>query len=442
MHTENRHLRSARIGLLLAGLVFAPAAVSAPPIAHWTLENGARVYFIEARELPMVQLSVLFDAGSARDPSGRSGLAWLGNRLLREGAGGVTADEIAERFEDLGAEFGNDSQRDTASLSLRSLSERRLLDPALDLFARILALPDFPEAALARERTRALVALRQSRQQPGEVASRAFYELLYGSHPYAGEPRGSEAGLQAVTRADLVAHHRRYYVGANALLALVGDLSRAEAEELAQRLLGQLPAGEPAAAPPAVAAPARAVQKHIPHPSSQSHILMGQPAVTRTDPDYFPLLVGNYTLGGSGLVSRLARELREKRGLSYGMYSYFLPMRERGPFVLGLQTKNAQRGEALAIARRTLAEFVASGPSAEELAAARKNLTGGFALRLDSNRKLVEQLALIGFYRLPLDYLDQFIARIEAVTLEQVRAALARRLQPDQMVTVTVGGAR
>lgn len=442
MRAEQRHRRSARIGLLLAGLVLAPAAVSAPPIAHWTLENGARVYFIEARELPMVQLSVLFDAGSARDPSGRSGLAWLGNRLLREGAGGLTADEIAERFEDLGAEFGNDSQRDTASLSLRSLSERRLLDPALDLFARLLALPDFPEAALARERTRALVALRQSRQQPGEVASRAFYELLYGDHPYAGDPRGSEAGLQAVTRADLVAHHRRYYVGANALLALVGDLSRAEAEELAQRLLGQLPAGAPAAAPPAVAAPARAVQKHIPHPSSQSHILMGQPGVARADPDYFPLLVGNYTLGGSGLVSRLARELREKRGLSYGMYSYFLPMRERGPFVLGLQTKNAQRDEALAIARRTLAEFVASGPSAEELAAARKNLTGGFALRLDSNRKLVEQLALIGFYRLPLDYLDTFIARIEAVTLEQVRAALARRLQPDQMVTVTVGGAR
>jgi zinc protease len=245
-----------------------------------------------------------------------------------------------------------------------------------------------------------------------------------------------------VTRADVVEFYRRHYVGANAVLALVGDLRGDEARALAQRLLGDLPAGVPPPVLPPVAERAKGERKILAHPSSQVHILMGQPGMTRTDADYFPLLVGNHILGGGGLVSRLAEEIRERRGLSYSVYSYFSPLRERGPFIVGLQTENARRGEAEKVMRRTVAEFIAQGPTEQELVAAKQQLAGGFPLRIDSNRKIADYLAAIGFYRLPLGYLDEFMARIEAVSAEQVREAVRRRLNVDTMLTVTVGGGK
>jgi zinc protease len=183
-----------------------------------------------------------------------------------------------------------------------------------------------------------------------------------------------------------------------------------------------------------------ALEQRIAHPSSQTHILLGQPGIRRDDADYYALYVGNHVLGGGGLVSQLSNEVREKRGLSYSVYSYFLPMGERGPFQLGLQTRNDQVDEALQVLRDTLATYVAEGPSAEELEAAKNNITGGQALRIDSNRKILEYLAVIGFYELPLDYLETFNAKVEAVTLEQVREVFRRRIQPERMLTVLVGG--
>jgi len=422
-------------------LGIAPAGAS-PHIQHWTLDNGVRVYFVEARELPMVQLSIAFDAGSARDPAGRKGLAALTSRLLREGAGDIDADAFASRIEALGADFSTGASVDLASVGLRSLSDRKLFDPALELVALVLNSPRLPAEALERERARALVRLRQSRQQPGEVAGRAFQELLYGTHPYGSETQGNEEGLKAVTRDEIVDFQRTYYRGANAVLALVGDLDRAEAESIARRLVGRLPRGSVAPPLPPVKDLSQPVEKRIEHPSAQTHILIGQPGINRVDPDLFPLAVGNYTLGGGGLVSRLANEIREKRGLAYSVYSYFSPMRERGPFTLGLQTRNDQVDEALAVVRQALAEFIRTGPDASELAAAKQNLTGGFALRLDSSRKILDQITYIGFYGLPLDYLDRYIARVEAVTLEQVRAAWQRHLDAQRLVTVIVGGSR
>lgn len=421
------------------------AANATPRIEHWVLENGAQVYFVENHDLPMLAVRVAFDAGSARDPAGRGGLSMLASGLLDEGSGDLNADAIAAQFEGVGAEFSVTSDRDLAGIGLRTLSDRALREPALDLFARVIREPSFPDAALERERGRALLALKQADESPGDVATKAFFRRLYGSHPYAAPPEGDEAGLRAVTRADLVAFHHRYYVGRNAVLALIGDASRSEAEAIAKRVLGSLPAGEVAPALPAVdtaVRPANGADRLIPHPSTQTHIMMGEVGMSRTDPDYFPLLVGNYVLGGGGFVSRLTDEIRTKRGLSYSVYSYFYPLREPGPFILGLQTRNDQRREALAIARRVLTTFVEQGPTAAELAAAKKNLTGGFPLRIDSNGKIAEYLTLIGFYHLPLTYLDDFIRNVESVTADQVRAAFQRHIHPGNELTVIVGGAR
>jgi zinc protease len=425
---------------MLLLLAVALNAAASPRIQHWQTANGARVLFVEAHELPMVQLRVVFDAGSARDRSDRSGLASLTNAMLSQGAGGLDTDQIATRFEDLGAEFGSESLRDMGLVELRSLSEPTRLGPAAELLGTVLARPDFPAAALERERTRFLTALEQERQSPDAVAEKLFYQSLYRDHPYALNPNGTRAGISAITDADLRAFHSRYYVGSNAVVAIIGDLDAAAAHKLAETLVGGLPQGERAPALPTVSVLPKPDEQRVTFPSSQSHVLIGEPGMNRGDPDYFALYVGNYVLGGGGLVSRLSDEVREKNGLAYSVYSYFIPMRVAGPFLIGLQTRNAQTGRALELARNTVAEFVQNGPTPEELEAARRNLTGGFPLRIDSNKKIAEYLAVIGFYDLPLTYLDDFIGKVEAVTVEQVRDAFRRRVHPDRMLTVVVGG--
>ena len=429
--------------LLGATLLLVSLSVMATPkIEHWTLKNGARVYFVEAGNLPMVTLNVVFDAGSARDLQGRNGLSMLTNHLLNDGTGELDADAIAATFEGLGAEFGSSNDRDMAGVSLRSLSDRALLDPALDLFTRVLAAPSFPAASFERERQRALLGLKQAEASAGDVAAKAFFAQLYKGHPYALPAEGSEAGLKALTRIDLTTFHARHYVGRNAVLALIGDIKLSEAKAIAERVLGGLPAGEAAPALPRVmdVVPRARAERVLSHPSTQTHILIGEAGMARNDPDYFALYLGNHVFGGSGLVSRLSQEVREQRSLSYSVYSYFMPLREPGPFLLGLQTKNSQRAEALTVVRRVLKEFAEKGPTPEELVAAKKNVTGGFPLRIDSNKKIAEYLTVIGFYGLPLTYIDDFIPRIEAVTAEQIRDAFRRRVHPEHMLTVVVGG--
>jgi len=426
--------------LLVGLLLTASSAGASPDIKTWTLANGARVYFVATHELPMVQARVVFDAGSARDPKDKSGTAMFTAALLDEGTDTLDADAVAAEFERLGAEFGSSADRDTATVSLRSLSDPDLLSPATALMARLITAPSFPEASLLRERERLLVALQRETQDPGATVNKHFYQALYGTHPYGANPSGTPASVKAVTREDLQAFHKRNYTGANAVVAIVGDLKSGEARKLAERLVGKLPAGEAA---PALSAPAPLVAARlddVPFASTQTHIRVGQLGMARHDPDYFPLYVGNYILGGGGLVSRLSVQVREERGLSYSVYSYFAPMREPGPFMVGLQTERSQQTRALSVVRKVLADFVEQGPTAEELLAAKKHLTGGFPLRIDSNKKSSEYLAVIGFYRLPLDYLDTFIARIDAVTIEQVREAFKRRLHPERMLTVVVGG--
>jgi zinc protease len=424
---------------LLATLFIITSAEANPEIQHWRSANGARVFFVPAPELPMVDVRVVFDAGSARDGK-LPGLAMLTSGMLEEGAGALDADAIAERFDSLGARFSADSQRDMATVSLRSLTEPTLLEPALQTFALLLAQPNFPAEALERVRRQMLTGLQHELQDPGAIASRAFYTALYGAHPYGIPPTGTEESVRAISREDVLAFYRRNYVARNAVVAIVGALSRSDAEALAETAVGRLPAGEAAPALPAAPSLGAAKVLHLDHPSSQTHLLMGEPGMRRGDPDYLPLYVGNHILGGSGLVSRISDEVREKRGLSYSAYSYFVPMRVAGPFTLGLQTRNENRAEALAVLRQTLARYVGEGPTDEELLAAKKNITGGFPLNIDSNSDILGYIAMIGFYGLPLDYLDTFNQRVEAVTAAQIRDAFARRVHPERMVTVTVGG--
>lgn len=425
--------------ITVMALLLSTTAQALPQVESWVTAKGTKVLFVAAHELPMVDVRVVFDAGSARDAA-QPGLASLTNALLDQGAAGLNADAIATGFEERGAQVGNGADRDTAWLSLRSLSDKKLLEPSLALFGKVLLKPDFPAVDFKRMQQNTLTSLEYQKQRPGTIADKAFYRAVYGKHPYASDPTGTEDSVAALKVKDLKTFYRRYYVAANATLVIVGDVSRQQAEAMAVSLADTLPKGQKAASLPAVTAQNAGKTRFIAHPSSQSHVLMGAPGVRRGDPDYFVLYVGNHILGGSGLVSRISEEIREKRGLSYSAYSYFIPLKRKGPYTLGFQTRNDQRNEALSVMRDTVKSFVKDGPTNKELKASKNNIIGGFPLRVASNSKITEYLAMIGFYDLPLDYLSTFTDNIKAVTADQIHDAYQRRVKVDDMVTVIVGG--
>jgi zinc protease len=305
--------------------------------------------------------------------------------------------------------------------------------------ARVLQHPVFPEAILTREKVRLIAELKEEETKPEVIAEKAFHKAVFGTHPYALLGSGDVGSVDRISVADLKDFYHTHYQAAYAVVAIMGDATRAQAEAIAQQLTAQLPQS-PAPAPlPKVAMKIPASEQRISHPASQSHILIGAPGMSRTDPDYFPLFVGNYTLGGGGFVSRLMNEVREKKGLAYSVYSYFMPLKQPGAFQIGLQTRKDQADEALKLVRSTLDGFVAQGPTEPELLAAKQNIIGGFPLRIDSNRKILGYLSVIGFYDLPLTYLDDFTRNVNQVTVAQIRKAFASHIDPQAMATVIVG---
>lgn len=426
--------------LILAGfLLFTSLVVAAaPPIESWTTTGGAKVMYVYAPDLPMLDIRMVFDAGSARDGD-QPGLAKFANALLDQGAGPWTTDQIAERLEDRGINIGNGSLRDMAWVNIRTLTEKEILNVAIETLAAVVGKPRFATTEVERIRQLMQIGLRQAEQSPGKVAKRQFYKSLYGDHPYGSHPSGEPEALLSITRKDILDFYKTYYVARNAVIAIVGDVPRFRAGEIAEHLSQQLAGGKKA---PALPEPngtiAKTIQKDF--PSSQTHLYLGQRGMSRHDPDYFPLYVGNHVLGGSGLVSILGEEVRNKRGLSYSVYSYFSPMRVSGPFVMTAQTKNNQAGEAMDVIRDTLNRFVTQGPSEKELKSSKENIMGGFPLKISSNKKIVEYIAMMGFYDYPLDWLETLVAKVDAVTVEQVRDAFKRRVNPDAMVAVVVGG--
>ena len=423
--------------ILIVMLALAAASAQAAlPVQSWTAKSGAKVMFIESRSIPMIDVNIDFDAGSRNDPAGKAGLASMTQGLLGLGAGKLSEQEIADAFADAGAQRGGRLDLDRAGVSLRTLSSKTERESALATLTTLLASPRFDDAVLNREKARRIAALKEDETKPEVIADRAFDAALYGDHPYGRNP--TTATLAAISRADLQAFYAAHYGARRAVVSMIGDLSRAEAEALAERITTALP---PDSAAPALVPvpPAKSGETRIPHPATQSHILLGSAVLKRGDPDFFSLTVGNYILGGGGFVSRLMEEVREKRGLVYSVHSYFAAYKQEGPFQAGLQTKKEQANEALALVKKVIVEYVDKGPTAKELKAAQDNLIGGFALRIDSNRKLLDNLAVIGFYGLPLDYLDTWSANIGKVTVAGVRAAMKRHLKPENFATVIVG---
>ena len=436
--------------LLIASALLLPAtALAAIPITHWTQPSGARIYLVESPAIQMVDVKIDFDAGARRDPSDKAGLASVTAAQATLGVLAMGSDAaldengLGEAWADLGASFGGGATSDRMSYSFRSLTFPDILPKVIALAARQLGAPSFAPDIWERNRQRLIASIKEANTQPATLANRAFAKAVYGTHPYGFDV--NEASLAKITVEDMKTLYARAVLPCRAVVSIVGAVTRAQADTMVTELMSRLPAASaadcaPWPAVPEIAPLAKAVDERITFDSAQAHVLMGQPGYKRDDPDFFALTVGNYILGGGDFVSRLTNEVREKRGLSYSVYSYFSPALHAGAFTIGLQTRPDQVTQALQVSREVLAKFVADGPTASELKAAKGFLIGGFALRIDTNAKLLDNVSNIAWNKLPLDYLDTWTKAVEKITLADIKAAFTRKLQPANMVTVVVGG--
>ena len=423
---------------LLAFAVSAQAQTG-PRIEHWRSDSGTPVFFIAAPQIPMLDIQIVLDAGNSRDGT-LPGLSQITHSLLNTGAGGLDADAIAQQFENVGAAYSAEVLLDRSKVSLRTLVNPEWREQGLATFTTVLGQPRFPEPQLERRRQQMQVALKKLEENPGAIAKQAFYQTVYPGHPYSSPIAGTGDSLAAITRADVEGFYRTFFASGGAIVTMVGAIDRADAEAIANRITQVLPQGPAPKALPPPTAVTEAKTVIIPHPSEQAHVLIGQQGVARGEAFHFPLYLGNYTLGGGGFSSRLMQEIRNNRGLAYSVYSYFFPLRHRGPFRLGFQTRKDQVDQALEAAYAELRHFVADGPTEEELGHSRNSMVLGFPLRIADNASMIDYLSMIGYYRLPLDYLDTWTDRISAISREQIVTAFQSRLDPDQMITVIVGG--
>jgi zinc protease len=406
-------------------------------IQRWQTAEGACVLFVAAHELPMFDLHLTFAAGSSHDGKA-PGLAMLTNAMLGQGAPDKDASAIAAGFENLGAVFGNGAYRDMATVTLRSLSAPAQRQPALQLFTQVIGQPTFPVDSLARIKNQVLADFEFQKQNPGRLASLKLFERLYGEHPYGHQSEGNPQSIASIQHAQLQDFYDKAYAAGNAVIALVGDLSREQAEAMAADVSAALPKGPKLASISEPKEP-EAGRTHIEFPSNQTHLLIAQLGIDRNDPDYPALSLGNAVLGGNGFGTRLMTEVREKRGLSYGVYSGFSAMQARGPFMIHLQTRAELSEGTLHLVKDVLRDFLAQGPTAQELDAVKREMSGSFPLSTASNSDIVNQLSFIGFYNLPLTYMQDFITQVQTLSTEQVKAAMAKHLDVEKLVIVTAG---
>ncbi|MDJ0808145.1 MAG: pitrilysin family protein, partial [Gammaproteobacteria bacterium] len=290
------------LAVLLCFLIYPLSLLAGPKIHSWQTTNGAKVLFVEAPEIPMLDVRVVFDAGSARDGI-LPGVTSFTNTLLSQGAGEWSAQQIAERMEDVGAKLEVGSLRDMAWVSVRTLTEAQAMHSVLETMAAVLAEPRFAAEDVERERQTIIASLLQDEQSPGSIGKKLVYQAVFGDHPYAVYPEGTKESVEKIKREDLVATHQRLYVARNAVVAIVGAVQREQAESIAESVTRGLASGEHAPVLPEVKPLAAAIDRRVEFPSTQAHLLVAQPGIKRGDQDYFTLYVGNHVLGGSGLVS-------------------------------------------------------------------------------------------------------------------------------------------
>lgn len=423
----------AAIATVLALLAVPAQAIE---IQDVTSPGGIKAWLVQDDSIPFVALDIQFRGGASMDTPDRRGAVNLMSALLEEGAGNRNATEFATAVEDLGARLSFSASDDTLSVGFQALSENR--DEAADLLAQALTQPRFDDDALARVRAQVQAVIRSEATDPNSIAAKEMAAQAWGDHPYATSINGTLEGVAALGRQDLVAAKNRVLARDRVVVGAAGDISAEELGLLLDRILGGLP--EQATAPLPEPAPLQLTGgvTVIDWDSPQTVVAFAGPGLAIDDPDYFAAVVANHILGGGGFSSRLMEEIREKRGLTYGVGTALATGLYGQSWQGGMAGSNATTAEAMALIRAEWARM-AEGVTEAELTAAKTYLTGEYPLRFDGNGRIASILAgmqLIGF---PIDYIDTRNAKVEAVTAEDVTRVARRLLDPEALRFVLVG---
>ncbi len=439
-------LRSAGHGLsFLKGIAMALALFSASSAAdaqvgkieRITTPAGIEVWFVRDDTLPLLSLNFAFDGGAAQDPADRAGLAYVTAAMLDEGAGELDAKAFQEQLEQRAISLSYSADRDTFRGSVRVLSEHR--SQAFELLRLSLTTPRFDQEAIDRIRASILAAHKRSLTNPDEVAGLRWFASAFPNHPYGWPVKGDEKSISGIERSMLFAYAKRNLARSNLKIAVVGAIERDDLARLIDHAFAKLPAKAELLDIPEIKPQSLGSREVIDLNIPQTTITFGSVGLKRKDPDFMPAFVLNHILGGGSFSSRLYREVREKRGLAYSVYSYLATLERAGLFLGGTSTRNDRAGEALQIIEQEIVRIAKDGPTAEELSQAKSYLTGSYLLHFDTSAKVASQLLEIQLQELGIDYFERRNNMVNAVTAEDVRRAAKRFLADSKLLVILVG---
>lgn len=424
--------------ILVAGLVAAaPLVAHATDIQRITSPAGIEVWLIEDHSVPVISLAFGFQGGTATDPKGKEGLAELASGLFDEGAGDIDSRAFQQRIADLGLDYGFNASADSFTGGLRTLTQNK--DEAADLLALALTKPRFDKEPVERMRRQFLIAIEGEQRDPDSAANRLLEKKLLGDHPYARSNYGTRETMSALTVDDLRGFVKDRLTRDHLYVAAAGDITPADLGKLVDRAFAGLPAkGAAVDVPEATVAPKGSlsvIKRDIP----QATVLFSQPGIKRSDKDFFAAYLMNYVLGGGGFSSRLMTELREKRGLTYGIDTDLVTLDHVGFFSGRFETPNAKVKETIALLRQEWQRMADTGPDAAELEAARTYLLGSYPRNLTTTSKAADTLLSIQMDHLGIDYMDKRQVEIAAVTLDDVQRVAKRLLNADALTVVVAG---
>lgn len=425
--------------VVLAGLALVTAgAARAFTIQEVTSPGGIKAWLVEEHAIPLMAMNYSFRGGSERDPAGKEGVSEFLTGMLDEGAGEMLSAEFQKKRDELAFRMRFDAGSDFFEGGFQTLTQNR--EASTDLLKLVVTAPRFDAEPLERVRQQFLLNVKEQEQDPQSIGWQAWMEEILPGDPYSRRDQGTEASMAAITADDLRAAHRRIFNRDSLQVAVVGDITAKELGPLLDKVFGDLPEKGPEQPPLPEAKPAtgpklKVIDRDIP----QSVIAFGTEGIKRDDPDFIPAFVMSEILGSGGLTSLLSEEIREKRGLTYGVSYGLSPMARVGLYAGGLQTKNESAGEALAAVRDVIASYAENGPTQQELDEAKTFLTGSYGLRFSSNAAIASQLLAIQQQDLGIDYVQKRNSLVEAVTLDQVKAQARRLLHPDRLIVTIVG---
>lgn len=408
-------------------------------ISKYVTKNGVEILYTKSENIPMIDIKITFDAGSNKDGE-LKGLSMLTHSLLDEGTSKMNSEAIASAFESTGAIFSTSVNKDKSSVSLRSLADKKYLEPSVKMLLKILSDSIFPKSEVILQKERTLSSISEDKSDPSEVSSNLFFKEIYGNHAYGFPSIGSEESIEKIKRKDIINFYKENINSSNASIAIVSSLSEKDIINLSEKISKSLSFSSPKKNG------LNNFQKNNKKKyifkkfnSEQAHIYIGGQSIKRGSKNHLPLYVGNYIFGGSGFSARLMKELRVKRGLTYGVYSYIYPMKNIGPFVVGIETKAEQAQESVRLIHKMLKEFHANGPTDKELTHAKEAIINGFPLRIDSNQDILNYLSMINYYDLPINYLNTFTDKISKITKKDILRAFKEEIDVNNLITLVVG---